>query len=116
MREKDLGISEYLDIYGNILDEKQLQIIDMYYNEDYSLSEISEICSISRQGVGESIKKSVKRLKLIESQLHLLEKRNTSKACRCELILLINELCDVDKSAQEELMARIIAGIDELII
>ena len=116
MREKDLGISEYLDIYGNILDEKQLQIIDMYYNEDYSLSEISEICSISRQGVGESIKKSVKRLKLIESQLHLLEKRNASKACRCELILLINELCNADKSAQEELMARIIAGIDEHII
>ena len=71
MHEKDLGISEYLDLYGDILEERQRQIMDMYYNEDYSLSEISEITGITRQGVSESVRKSVKRLRDMEEKLHL---------------------------------------------
>lgn len=116
MREKDLSISEYLDIYGNILDEKQRQIIDMYYNDDYSLSEISEICNISRQGVGESIKKSVMRLKAIESQLHLLERRNAYSAQRIELVSLIDRLCYAEGDARTELRNQIVSVIDELMI
>lgn len=71
MHEKDLGIAEYLDLYGDILEERQHQIIDMYYNEDYSLSEISEITGITRQGVSESVRKSVKRLREMDEKLHL---------------------------------------------
>ena len=74
MREKDLGISEYLDIYGNILDEKQLQIIDMYYNEDLSLSEIADVIDISRQGVRESIKQGEKHLTNYEEKLGIVER------------------------------------------
>ncbi len=74
MHEKDLGISEYLDLYGSILDERQLQIMDMYFNEDYSLSEISEITGITRQGVGDSVRKSSKKLREMEEKLHLKER------------------------------------------
>lgn len=74
MHEKDLGIAVYLDLYGNILEERQLQIMDMYFNEDYSLSEISEITGITRQGVGESVRKSTRRLREMEEKLHLKER------------------------------------------
>ena len=69
MHEKDLTVTEYLDLYGDILDDRQRQIMEMYYNEDYSLSEISEITGITRQGVGESVRKSVRRLRELEDKL-----------------------------------------------
>ena len=53
---KDLNVTILLDVYGQLLTEKQRNAIDMYYNEDLSLSEIADVIDISRQGVRESIK------------------------------------------------------------
>jgi predicted DNA-binding protein YlxM (UPF0122 family) len=53
---KDLNVTILLDVYGQLLTEKQRNAIDMYYNEDLSLSEIADVIEISRQGVRESIK------------------------------------------------------------
>ena len=39
------------DIYGSLLSEKQRNSLDLYCNEDLSLSEIAENTGITRQGV-----------------------------------------------------------------
>ncbi len=69
-----MRISDLIDIYGVLLSENRRNIIELYYNEDYSLSEIAEQCGISRQGVRDSIKKSELELIDYENRLHLLEK------------------------------------------
>ena len=74
MHDKNLGISEYIDVYGSVLESRQREIMDMYYNDDYSLSEISEITGITRQAVCESIKKSTARLDSLESKLHIIKR------------------------------------------
>jgi len=38
---KDFQISILLDIYGNILTDKQRDTLDLYYNHDLYLSEIA---------------------------------------------------------------------------
>ena len=58
MRGKDLTISILLDAYGALLTERQRELVDLYYNEDLSLAEISENTGITRQGVRDGIKKS----------------------------------------------------------
>lgn len=63
-----------IDFYGNLLTEKQLNIIDMYYNNDYSLGEISENLGISRQGVFDSLKRTENILFSFEDKLKLVEK------------------------------------------
>ena len=42
MVEKNIEISILSQIYKDILTEKQFEILDQYYNNDYSLSEIAE--------------------------------------------------------------------------
>ena len=49
--EKDLRYSMLLQIYGNLLTEKQQEVVGLYYDYDLSLAEISENLGISRQAV-----------------------------------------------------------------
>ena len=55
---KNMEMSLLLDFYDDLLTDKQREVTDMYYNEDMSLSEISEIVGITRQGVRDSIKRA----------------------------------------------------------
>ena len=69
--EKNLLIPCLLDMYGELLTERKRELLDYYYEEDYSLSEISELTGISRQGVRDSLRKSAAELVEFESKLHL---------------------------------------------
>ena len=71
---KDLNVTILLDVYGQLLTEKQRNAIDMYYNEDLSLSAIADVIDISRQGVRESIKQGEKHLTNYEEKLGIVER------------------------------------------
>jgi len=62
-----------IDYYGKMLTPKQLNILDLYYNNDLSLSEISENEGITRQGVRDAIKRAETQLRAFESSLGLVE-------------------------------------------
>jgi len=74
MFEKNYQISYLLDFYGNILTEKQREAVDLYYNEDLSLAEISEHVGITRQGVRDAIKRGEETLVEMEGKLGFAEK------------------------------------------
>ncbi len=71
---KDLSISILMDFYGQLLTTKQLDALDMYYNQDLSLAEIAEEIDISRQGVRDSIKRGEKQLMDFEDKLGLAKR------------------------------------------
>lgn len=71
---KDLSISILMDFYGQLLTAKQLDALDMYYNQDLSLAEIAEEIDISRQGVRDSIKRGEKQLMDFEDKLGLAKR------------------------------------------
>jgi len=74
MFEKNYRISYLLDFYGNILTDKQKDAIDLYYNADLSLAEISEHFGITRQGVRDAIKRGEDTLLDMEDKLGFAEK------------------------------------------
>ena len=74
MFEKNLMIGVLLDFYGELLNERKRNALDLYYNEDLSLAEISEEFGISRQGVRDMIKKAEDELLFYESKLGLWKK------------------------------------------
>ncbi|MEE1197859.1 MAG: sigma factor-like helix-turn-helix DNA-binding protein [Acutalibacteraceae bacterium] len=77
---KDLSITVLFDYYGDCLSDKQRELFDFYYNEDYSLAEVAQNVGISRQGVRDSVKRTEQQLREFESKLRLCEKTNDLKA------------------------------------
>ena len=71
---KDFKISMLMDFYGGILTDKQLDALDLYYNEDLSLAEIAQHTKITRQGVRDSIKRGEAILLEMEEKLGFYEK------------------------------------------
>lgn len=108
---KDLNITILLDVYGQLLTEKQRLAIDMYYNEDLSLAEIGEETGISRQGARDTIKQGEKHLLNYEEKLGIVKRfRNISTKLKemNELILKTDcecrsQLLDISKEISKEL-------------
>ena len=76
-RLKGLETSVLLDFYGGLLTEKQREVLDMYYNLDYSLGEIAENLGVTRQGVLDTIKRGQARLNELESCLCIKRRFDT---------------------------------------
>ena len=73
MFEKNLNVGYLLDFYGELLPERKRTVLDLYYNEDYSLAEVAEEIGISRQGVRDIIKKTEADLFFYEEKLGLAQ-------------------------------------------
>ena len=73
---KNLDISLLLDFYGEMLTDKQRDFLDLYYNEDLSLSEIAQNEGITRQGVRDSIKRAEAQLFDMEEKLRAVKRFN----------------------------------------
>ena len=72
--EKNVQISMLCQIYGKLLTDKQFELINDYYNNDLSLSEIAENNEITRQAVRDIIKRGEKKLFEYEKELKFMEK------------------------------------------
>lgn len=91
---KNLEFSLLLDFYGDMLTQKQRDSIDYYYNEDLSLSEISQNLGITRQGVRDAVKRSEALLYEMEERLGLAQK---FKEMNEGLMLIQNEAEKIKK-------------------
>ncbi len=91
---KDLNVSVLLDFYGQMLTQKQFDVIDLYYNEDLSLSEIAEHQGITRQGVRDSIKRGELYLFELEEKLNLFSTYIETKKSMQIIKYLAQEIAD----------------------
>ena len=73
--EKNIHISMLLETYGKLLTEKQYDVIDLYYNQNLSLSEIAEEEDITRQGVRKNLVDAENKLLDYEKKLQLLKQK-----------------------------------------
>lgn len=74
---KDLNLAILVDLYRPLLTEKQQETLEMYYDSDLSLGEISEETGITRQGVMNCVKKCEARLMELEEKMGLAKKLET---------------------------------------
>ena len=69
--EKTNRMNALFEFYAALLTDKQMNYIELYYADDYSLAEIAEEFGVSRQAVYDNIKRTEKILEAYEMKLHM---------------------------------------------
>ena len=106
--EKNVEISMLLQIYGELLTKKQYKVIDYYYNEDLSLSEIAENEEITRQGVRDIIKKGEKKLFEYEEKLLFMKKTINQEKLVQHILVNLNK---IQKDSSDEKVSNILEEV-----
>ena len=94
--EEKIEISILLSLYGNLLTETQRKYMELYYNEDLSLSEIGDNENITRQAVRTILVKSKKKLQEYEQNLKFMQKEKLIKKLLEQI-----EKTDINKEQQK---------------
>jgi|SRR3712207_7976084 len=100
--EEEIQMSMLLDHYGTLLTEKQRYIMNLYYNEDFSLSEISEHTKTSRQAIYDIVKRCNKLLLDYEEKLMLMKRYINLQKIKCSVIEKLEHI--ENSHTQEELV------------
>lgn len=111
--EKHVEISMLCQIYGKLLTEKQYELINDYYNNDLSLSEIAENNNITRQAVRDVIKKGENKLFEFEEKL-LFMKRMLNQEKQIQEILV--ELSKIQETLSDKKIEKILNNIRKELI
>ena len=69
--ERTNRMNALFEFYAALLTDKQMNYIELYYADDYSLAEIAEEFGVSRQAVYDNIKRTEKILEDYEMKLHM---------------------------------------------
>ena len=94
-----------LQIYGAMLTEKQYGLLDDYYNNDLSLSEIAENYDITRQAVRDIIKKGENKLFEFEEKLLIMEKTIKQEKLLQEVL---SELSKIEDASSDKKIEKIL--------
>lgn len=100
-----------VDFYGELLTEKQLEVLNDYVNNDLSISEIAENKGVSRQGIHDSCRRSQQILEEYEEKLGLIEKFENVKNDISSAIKIIEDMNIAEKEKKQ--LIKIIGAIVE---
>ncbi len=98
--EKIILLAELYDIYKELLSDKQREAFELYYFDDYSLSEIAEKKNITKTSIHEMIKKTEDKLSYCEEKLKISSKNkkinniinNVNNLTKDEIVKLLHDI------------------------
>ena len=101
--EDKVKICILLDIYENLLTEKQRELLNDYYNNDLSLSEIAENEGITRQAVRDNLKKGENNLLEYESKLSLMKNMQDREKLASDIEKILEKIPNIDMSQLDKI-------------
>lgn len=108
--EKYVEVSMLWQIYGKLLTEKQSKILNYYYNDDLSLSEIADLTNVSRQAVNDIIKKGEAKLFEYESILNIMKKSQENERT---IQLILSQLSKIENTSSDKKVEKILNEIQK---
>jgi predicted DNA-binding protein YlxM (UPF0122 family) len=113
--EEYIKVAMLLDFYGQLLTERQYQILDLYYNSDYSLSEIASMLNISRQGVYDGVKKGKHTLNEFEGKLGLAKRFSRHEENLKDILSKLRKLKPCRDSEDEQIINECIGELQSVL-
>lgn len=104
MIDKITEASLLYDFYGQLLTKRKQQVMELYHEENLSLSEIADEFGISRAAVHDSLKSAEKSLAEYEEKLGLVAKFVASEEAIRKASGMLEKLA-ADRQADTELAA-----------
>ncbi len=108
MFDKVTSVSLLYDFYGNLLSDRQREVVGMHCDDDLSLAEIAEELGISRQGVHDALKNGRRALDEYEEKLGMVKRFSEETEAVREIdreLTLIIEQYSGDEVLKERLSA-----------
>lgn len=107
--EKTNRMNALFEFYATLLTEKQMNYMELYYADDFSLGEISEEYQVSRQAVYDNIKRTEKIIEEYERKLHLFSDYIVREEQLDKLAQYVTE-----HYPKDEVLAEAITGLQDL--
>ncbi|HBQ85600.1 MAG TPA: DNA-binding protein [Syntrophomonas sp.] len=98
------------DFYGPLLTPKQQEILSLYYENDWSLTEIAREKNITKQAVHDLIRRAEKSLQGYETRLGLVEKFQKTRRQLEAVYDLLNHSEDREAINQAAQILKAVAG------
>ena len=111
--DKNIKMSILCQIYGKLLTEKQYQVLDDYYNNDLSLSEIAENLNITRQAVRDNIKKGENKLFEYEEKLNVMKKTMEQEE---KIAIVLSEIAKIQSKSSDKEVGKILEHIHNVLV
>lgn len=92
--EKTYQIAMLYDFYGELLTPRQKEVLQYYYEENYSLSETAEELGVSRQSIHDTIHKAEKALRNYEQKLGLVQRFRRTEADTEKAVEALDQIID----------------------
>ena len=108
--ENNVKISILLEIYGNLLTEKQRALLENYYNNDLSLSEIAENEQITRQAVRDNLKKGENKLFEYEEKLGIMRKTKEQEE---QIAKVLSEINKIESKMTDKQIAKVLEDVKQ---
>lgn len=102
MLEKISHVVLLKDFYGPLLTQKQQDIMNLHYENDWSLSEIADHMHTSRQAVFDMVKRAQAQLEELEEKLGVVEKFQLTRRRLTEVVDMLGrperQQADIDQA------------------
>jgi predicted DNA-binding protein YlxM (UPF0122 family) len=116
MDEQFVEMTLLYDFYGGMLTPRQQEIMDLYYMKDYSLGEIGEVLSTSRQAVYDNLKRAKKQLWEMEERLGLVQRFKKDLEDRDEALESLDDVIEALETEQsKDWMVQMLKRIREIV-
>lgn len=99
-RKEEIG--ELLEFYSGLLTKKELGVLELYIQPDYSGAEVARRLRISRQAVHDHIRRSLGRMRRCESKLQLIANYKKNLVMFHRIMTKLDQCCTQKNNPEAE--------------
>jgi len=99
-RKEEIG--ELLEFYSGLLTEKELGVLELYIQPNYSGAEVARKLRISRQAVHDHIRRSLGRMRRCESKLQLIANYKKNVVMFRKIMSKLDQCCEQSHNTEGE--------------